>query len=553
MPRLPSTVFALFLATLLAACQNQTPATSQAITAEGLTRHIQTLASDAFGGRAPATPGGEKTVAYIRDAFAAMGLAPGNGDSYFQAVPLVQITADPAIELAITGPDGAALTLDYGADMIVGSRHTVEQIALENSELVFVGYGVVAPEYGWNDYAGLDVRGKTVVVLVNDPGYAGDDVELFNGRRMTYYGRWTYKYEEAARQGAAGVLVVHDTYAAGYPWEVVTGSWSGPQYDLQRADNGACYAKVEGWITTAAAEKLFALTGKDFATLKAAADQRDFTAVALGLSVSTTIHNTLHYSDSRNVIALLPGSTYPDEYIIYTAHWDHLGTDPNLPGDQIYNGAVDNATGVAALLEIAHAFTTLQQPPQRSIIFLAVTAEESGLLGSRWYAEHPVFPLAQTVGGINMDALQPYGPTRDISVIGFGNSELEDYLAVAANAQHRVLVPEDSPEKGYYYRSDHFSFAKQGVPMLYAESGIDYLEGGKTYGRAMQAKYLSERYHKPADEYGPEWNMRGMVLDAQLFFAVGQALANTHDWPQWREGVEFRAIRQASRQAAAAP
>ncbi len=548
---LPATL-TLLITIMLAACQ-PAPAPQAAITADRLAGHIQTLASDAFGGRAPATPGGEKTVAYIRDAFAGMGLEPGNGDSYYQAVPLVQITADPAISLVVSGPEGAALNLDYGADMIVGSRQTTDTVTLKDSDLVFAGYGVVAPEYGWNDYAGLDVRGKTVVVLVNDPGYAGDDPALFQGRRMTYYGRWTYKYEEAARQGAAGVLVVHDTYAAGYPWEVVTGSWSGPQYDLQRADNGAGYAKVEGWITTDAATRLFALAGKDFAALKAAASQRGFTAVPLDLSMSTTIHNSLYRSDSRNVIAVLPGSTYPDEYIIYTAHWDHLGTNPQLSGDTIYNGAVDNATGIAALLEIARAFTALEQPPQRSIIFLAVTAEESGLLGSRWYGEHPLFALAQTVGGINMDALQPYGPTRDLSVVGYGMSEMEDYLATAAKAQHRVLVPEDSPEKGFYYRSDHFNFAKHGVPMLYAESGIDYVEGGKEYGRAAQADYTNKRYHKPADEYGPDWDLRGMVLDAQLFFAVGQALANTRDWPQWREGVEFRAIRQASRQAAGAP
>ncbi len=509
--------------------------------------HVRVLSSDEFEGRAPASPGEEKTVAYLREQFAALGCEPLAGE-WFQEVPLVEITADPSAALVVRG-DGDEKRYAYGDGMMAWTKRVQPAASIEDSEIVFVGYGIVAPEFGWDDYAGVDVRGKTVLMLVNDPGYATRDPDLFNGFAMTYYGRWTYKYEEAARQGAAGAIVVHETGAAGYPWDVVTGSWSGPQFDLQSEDGNAGRVAVEAWVNQAAAREIFSLAGRSFDGMAEAARRRGFRAVSFGLRASLSLSNTIRASRSRNVTAILPGAERPDEYVAYTAHWDHLGYDRALEaaeGDGIYNGAVDNATGTAGLLELARVFAGGARPA-RSVVFLAVTAEESGLLGSRWFAEHPPIDLANVVGGINMDALSVSGRTRDVIVIGQGSSELEEVLARAAAAQQRVVVPDDQPEKGAFYRSDHLNFAKQGVPVLYAKSGVDLLRGGAERGRMLSDDYRAHRYHKPGDEYDASWDLTGTLTDLALYHAVGLELANSSAFPNWYEGNEFRALRDASR------
>lgn len=515
------------------------------ITAEEFAAHVRTLASDEFGGRAPGSEGEARTVAYLEKQFRAIGLAPANGDSYRQEVPLVSITAENVSPLTVRrGED--ALELRYGEDMMVWTKRVVEGVGLEDSELVFVGYGIVAPEYEWDDYRGLDVAGKTVVILVNDPGFATQDETLFNGNAMTYYGRWTYKYEEAARQGAAAALIVHETEAAGYPWLVVSGSWSGEQFDLVTADGNMGRVEVEGWLSEAAATRLLAAAGQDYAALRARAAQRDFEALPLGLGAAVSFDNTLSKSDSYNVAGVLRGRERPEETVIYGAHWDHLGVARSMLEDRIYNGATDNASGIAALLEIAQAFAALEPAPARSVVFLAFTAEESGLLGSAWYASHPLFPLAETVANINMDAMTLLGPTEDVTVIGYGNSELERYLERAAAAQGRRLEPEPTPEKGFFYRSDHFNFAKRGVPALYAKGGVVHRERGRDYGLAWNRDYVESRYHKVSDEYDPQWDLRGVVEDMQMLYRVGRELAQGEDWPNWHARNEFRAARDAS-------
>ncbi|MDA0281222.1 MAG: M28 family metallopeptidase [Proteobacteria bacterium] len=510
-----------------------------------LHEHIAVLASDEFEGRAPATPGEEKTINYLRSEFEALGIGPGNGDSYFQSVSVTDITTASDAVLRFSGSNYDA-ELEYATEMMVGSQQQIPTTSLVDSELVFVGYGVVAPERNWNDYAGIDVAGKTVVILVNDPGYATQDPDVFNGNAMTYYGRWTYKYEEAARQGAAGALIVHETGPAGYGWEVVSGSWSGPQIGLQADNLNSDKNDIEGWLTLDSAESLFAGAGLNYQELKATAAQPGFSAVPLGdITASVTIQNSVRTSESQNVIAMIPGTQRPAETIIYTAHWDHLGVNPELPGDNIYNGAADNATGTAALLTMAKMHADAGPAP-RSVVFLAVTAEESGLLGSRWYAEHPVFPLATTVANINIDVLNTYGPMHDIVVVGNGSSELEAYLEEAATAQGRHLVEEPNPERGYYYRSDHFNFAKAGVPALYAESGEDSVEFGKQWGAEQAQDYNENRYHAPSDEYDPNWNLEGAAQDILLYFDVASKLSRESSFPNWLEGNEFKGIRDAT-------
>ncbi|GIW51528.1 MAG: hypothetical protein KatS3mg081_0883 [Gemmatimonadales bacterium] len=512
--------------------------------AQDLAAKIQILAADSFEGRAPSSAGEEKTVNFLRSQFERIGLKPGNGESFFQEVPLVSITADRNMRLLIGG-QGPAMALQYGTDFVAFTSRVVEETSLDRSPLVFAGYGVVAPEVGWNDYEGLDASGKTVIVLVNDPDFYGGDTTLFKGRTMTYYGRWTYKYEEAARQGASGVLIVHETEPAGYPWEVVTGSWSGPRFGLVTEDRNLSRAAVEGWITQDAARRIFRRAGLDYDSLKARASQRGFRAVPLNLHASVRVRNTIRYSRSKNVVALLPGRERPDEYLIYMAHWDHLGRDPSLSGDQIFNGAVDNASGTAGLLELAEAFASLPRPPRRSVVFLAVTAEEQGLLGSAYYARNPIFPLNRTVAAINLDGLNVDGRMRDITVIGYGNSELDDYLAEAARSQNRYLRPDPEPEKGFYYRSDHFELAKVGVPALYTDAGIDNVEHGTEWSLKRREEYTALRYHKPADEFDPNWDLSGAVEDLQLLFRVGYRLANEDRFPNWREGTEFKARRDS--------
>ncbi len=559
----------------LLACARPPADPADVMTGESFVEHVRVLSSDAFEGRAPASVGEARTVRYLTDQFAALGLRPGNGRSWTQDVPLVGITGTPTA-LTVAG-SGETLRFEPGVDAVLFTKRVQERVALEQSELVFVGYGVTAPELAWDDFKGLDVRGKTLLMLVNDPDFTvsgspqGDAASVpptggaasappqgdaalapspFGGKRMTYYGRWTYKFEEAARRGAAGVLLVHDDAAAGYGWGVVTGSWTGEQFDLESSDGNAGRAAVEGWLTRGAATQLLAAAGQDLAALEIAARSADFRPVALGLKASTAITNTIRRQPSKNVVALLPGAERPEEVVLFMAHWDHLGVDPAHPGDDdIFNGAVDNATGVAALLELAAAFAAMDPPPARSIAFVAVTAEESGLLGSKHYAEHPVFALAQTVGAINIDSMNIDGRTRDVVVIGRGASELEALLERAAKAQGRVLSDEDSPEKGYFYRSDHFNLAKGGVPVLYAEGGIDLVAGGTVAGRAASERYRTHDYHKPSDEYSVGWQLDGALEDMRLYFAVGHELAMGDAWPNWHTGNEFRAARDLSRSA----
>ena len=545
-------------AILLAACGDsgiESPPAVNSVVAPGLAEsrdavaavlheHTAVMAADEFEGRAPATRGGQLTIDYLTEQFSALGVGPGNGDSYLQQVDVVEITAASDPVLQFTGHDASPA---YKSEMVIGSRHHASPIVVEDSEVVFVGYGINAPERGWNDYAGVDATGKTVVVLVNDPGYATQDPELFNGNAMTYYGRWVYKFEEAARQGAAGILIVHETGPAGYGWDVVDNSWSGPQITLAAENDNAHLAEIEGWLTRETAEALFAAAGLDYAEMKAAAAEPGFSAVPLGdIGASMTVETSVRGSSSQNVIAAIPGSQRPDETIIYTAHWDHLGMVADMEGDNIWNGAVDNATGTAALLALAGLHLDQAAAPERTVVFLAVTAEESGLLGSQWYAENPVYPIATTVANINMDALNTWGRVRDIVVIGHGSSELEDYLAAEVTAQDRTLVPEPTPERGFYYRSDHFNFARAGVPSLYAEGGTDSREHGNDWGVEQSEDYVANRYHAPGDEYDPEWDLTGAAEDVLLYFAIGNRLANESAWPEWYEGNEFKEARDAS-------
>jgi len=526
---------------------DNTGVSSAAIAEADMRRMISTLADDEFEGRAPATPGGIAASQWIADEMARIGLEPGYEGSYFQPVPLLEVTLDESTSSFDIAHNGEPLGLTTNEDVVFWTKRAADEVSLDSSDLVFVGYGVVAPEYGWNDYEGVDVEGKTVVMLVNDPGYADPDSGLFNGNAMTYYGRWTYKYEEAARQGAAGVILIHQTAPASYGWNVVSGSWTGAQLDLAREPGEGTFAAVESWVTEDVARQLFDLSGLDFDTLTAAASQADFEAVPMeGLTASATLHNSTRTLDSRNVVGVVPGTTRPDEYVIYTAHWDHIGIRDVAEGeDGIYNGAVDNATGTAAILEIGEAF--MANPPERSVMILAVTAEESGLLGSAYYGENPIVPFSQTVGGINIDAILPTGRSRDIIVVGHGASELENVLESVASEQDRYIVPDPNPEAGYFYRSDHISLAKHGVPMLYADGGEDLREGGTEAGQAAGEDYRANRYHGPADEYSADWPMDGMIENVELFYEVGSRLANSDNWPNWYEGNEFRALRDAQR------
>jgi Zn-dependent M28 family amino/carboxypeptidase len=501
------------------------------------------LSSDKFDGRMPGTEGEELTVALLTERFEAAGLEPGNNGSWVQDVPLVEITGKNFAPLTITNGE-TDMVFDFGSEWVGVTYREDAQTQLANSELVFVGYGINAPERGWNDYDGVDVTGKTVVILVNDPDWQTPGLEgTFNGRAMTYYGRWTYKYEEAARQGAAGALIIHDTEPASYGWNVVESSWSGPQAYAQRGENAPPLTTMNGWVQKEVAREILSAAGQDLDALSEAAKSEDFTPVELGFLASTSFANDIRTFASKNVIGVLPGATRPDEYVIHTAHWDHLGRCTPAPdGDDICNGAVDNATGTAALVALAEAHGKAGAP-DRSLVFLAVTAEESGLLGAHYYAENPVFPLAQTVGGINMDAFLIAGPSKDVTVVGPGKSQLDQFLEAALVADGRVSTPNPNPEAGYYYRSDHFAFAKRGVPMLYVDGGEDLVEGGREAGAALQQDYRDNRYHGPKDEFNEEWDWSGVMADLQLFYRLGRMMAISTSWPNWNEGDEFKATR----------
>lgn len=519
------------------------PAPESAITIEGFKSELQTVSSDEFGGRQPGTPGETRTIDYLTQRFKALGLEPGDQGNWVQKVPVVSVERTNYDIPLVIDTGHAQVKLTYPEDYVAVTSQQKPKVSLEASDVVFVGYGVNAPERHWNDYAGIDVKGKTVIMLVNDPGWGNQDPNLFDGKAMTYYGRFTYKYEEAARQGAAAALVVHETSGAGYPWSAVAKGWSGHRYALPLEASSPPELPVAGWITTDAARKLFAAAGLDFDKLKAASDHPGFKAVPLHAKASVTIESATERSETCNVLALKRGSKRPDEVIVYTAHWDHLGTDKSLKGDQIYNGAIDNGTGVAALLQIAGEFAV--QKPERSVLFVAVTLEESGLLGSAWYVAHPAFPLDHTVADINMDALPVFGRAHDMVVTGFGYSELDDYLATAVAAQGRHLSAGQHPEAGYFFRSDHFPFAKAGVPALYAQGGSDLIEGGTQAGEAAQAEYVEHHYHQVTDNYNPDWDFRGVIQDVKALYQVGATLANETKFPVWAKDNAFRAKRQA--------
>ena len=512
-------------------------------------RRIEKLASDEFEGRAPGTPGGQAASQYVADEMKAAGLVPmGENGTYFQPVELTAQTVLPSSSMEIVKGEAQVIDGNSTENAVFWTKRLDKAVEIKDSDLVFVGYGVTAPEFGWNDYAGLDVKGKTVVMLVNDPGFATKDENLFKGNAMTYYGRWTYKYEEAARQGAAAAIIIHETAPASYGWDVVSGSWTGEQYDLVRPDRGASRAALEGWISYEQAENLFNSVDLNLNTLKSAAAAQGFAAVTLPeLTLNATINQDVKTTTSRNVAGGITGTTYPDEYVLYMAHWDHLGINDAIEGpDKIYNGAVDNATGTSAILEIGEAFVQ-QGAPERSAIFVAVTAEESGLLGSAYYAEDPLVPLEKTVAGVNIDGIQPIGRTKDMKVIGFGASELEDRLKAVLDPRDMYVVPDDKPEAGYYYRSDHISLAKKGVPMLYSNVGNDHITNGLTYGEDFAKEYGENRYHKPADEYDNSWDLSGIEQSTEIFFELGYGIANSRDWPNWYEGTEFRALRDEMR------
>jgi Zn-dependent M28 family amino/carboxypeptidase len=506
------------------------------------------LSLDSYEGRAPGSAGEEKTVAYLIDRFKKAGLEPGNNGSWTQDVPLVEITAKNVSALSIADKSGKAMSFAYGSEFVVGSYREAPKTKIDQSEMVFVGHGIVAPEKGWNDYDGLDVKGKTVVVMVNDPDFDAPDLTgEFGGKAMTYYGRWTYKYEEAARQGAAAVLIIHDDAPAAYGWNVVNSSWTGTQFLAQSKDAGASQTAANGWIQKEVAKEIFTAAGQDLDKQMAAAKKKGFKAVPLGLTASLSFDNDIARKASKNVVGVIKGTKKPEEYVLYTAHWDHLGRcTAAADGDDICNGAVDNATGTAALVALAEGFKKAGAP-DRSVVFLAVTAEESGLLGSKYYAENPIYPLSQTVGGVNMDAFSMAGPAKNLTVIGKGKSQLDDYLNAAAKAEGRTPEMEPTPEKGFYYRSDHFSFAKLGVPMVYFEGGDDLVTGGKDAAKAAAEDYEKNRYHAPGDEYDEAWDWSGVMADLRLYYRVGRMLAMTEAWPNWNDGDEFRAIRDKSR------
>jgi Zn-dependent M28 family amino/carboxypeptidase len=522
----------------------------ESVNSEDLLKHTRILASDEYEGRSPGTRGEELTVKYLTEQFQKLGLKPGNPDgSYVQKVPLAGLTPESQASF-VSGKQ--TLSLRPQTDYVAVCRRYVPEVKVENSDLVFVGYGVVAPEYGWDDYKGVDVKGKTIVMLINDPAVpdARDasklDEKMFKGRAMTYYGRWTYKYEIASEKGAAAAIIIHETGPAGYPFEVVSGSWGRENFDLRRPDKNMGRVAVESWISLDTARKLLKLGGQDFDALKQAAIKKDFKPVPLKAKANFTVKNTLREVDSQNVIAKLEGSdpTLKNEYVVYTAHWDHLGKDEKLQGDQIFNGALDNASGVAFLLELAEAYTRLGTPPKRSVLFLSVTAEEKGLLGAKHYAENPLYPLERTVANINMDTINQWGRTKDIVVVGLGNSTLDDVLAEAAQTQGRSLQPDAEPQKGFYYRSDHFEFAKLGVPALVTGSGTDYVGKSAEYAQQKRDEYTSKDYHKVTDEIKPDWDLSGAVEDAQLLFQVGWRVAQSERIPEWMPGTEFKARRE---------
>jgi Zn-dependent M28 family amino/carboxypeptidase len=524
------------------------------ITATELLRHIKVLASDDFEGRAPGTPGEERTVAYLIEQFTALGLQPGNPDgSYVQRIPLVGITTRASVTFATPGERFDVALPTAG---VAWSRRFVPEVRVEDSEVVFVGYGVAAPEYNWDDYKGADVRGKTLLMLINDPPVPDPaapeklDPRMFKGRAMTYYGRWTYKFEIAARKGAAAAVIIHETGPAGYPWSVVAESNTQEQVELQSPDKNAGAAAVESWITLEQARKMLGACGVDFAALKQAAVRQEFKPVPLGCKASFLVQNRLREFTSRNVLAKWEGGSarFKDEHVVFMAHWDHLGKNPALAGDQVYNGALDNASGVAALLEVAKAWVRTKSRPKRSTLFLSVSCEEQGLLGAKYYATHPLYPLESTVAVLNVDGFNPWGRTKGLEIIGWGNTTLEDLLVQAAATQGRQVGPEAMPERGYFYRSDHFEFAKLGVPSLYFKSGLDYVGRPKEFGLQKIEDFVAHHYHRVSDDVRPDWDLSGAVEDTQLLFQAGWVAAQNTRRPAWKPESELPSLRALGQQ-----
>jgi Zn-dependent M28 family amino/carboxypeptidase len=520
------------------------------ISSESMMGHIRTLASDAFEGRAPGTPGEDSTVAYLEAQFKALGLAPGNPNgSYIQPVELIGYTGTSSASVRM---GRQSIPMRPNQDFVAVSRHDSAEINVTDSDIVFVGYGVVAPEYGWDDYRNVDVRGKTVLIMVGDPPIpsASDsaqlDTAMFRGKAMTYYGRWTYKYEQASEKGAAAAIIIHQTGPAGYPWEVVSGSWGQENFDIP-GSGAVARVPVEGWITVDKAREIFLASGRDFDGIARRAAARDFAPIPLFGTASWRVRNTVRRIQSRNVIGKLEGSdpTLKDEYVVYTAHWDHFGRNTSLEGDQILNGALDNASGTAQMLEIAKAFTKLETPPKRSVLFLAVTAEEAGLLGAKYYAQHPLYPLTKTLANINIDGANQWGRTSDVVVVGLGNSTLDDVLDSVVTASNRTIVPDPESEKGFFYRSDHFEFAKEGVPALYADAGVNYIGKPAGWGLQKRAEYTTNDYHKPSDDIKADWDLSGAVEDGKMLFEVGYRVSQSSIWPKWKPGTEFKAKREA--------
>lgn len=540
---------ALLVILFLASC-NSEPATPDdqdgltQLSADSLAKNIATLSSDDFTGRKPFTEGETKTINYLKEKFAAVGLEPGNGNSYLQEVPMVRIKTSPAATMDVSSSK-EKFTLKGFDDYVIWTDKTDSAVSFMNDELVFAGYGVVAPEYNWNDYEGLDVKGKVVLVLVNDPGFNANDSALFRGKTMTYYGRWTYKFEEAARQGAKGCLIIHNTVAASYPFKVVQNNWNGSRLRLDNRGKKETLCDIIGWVSGPTASKLFTAAGVDTALI-AKADQRGFKGQALGVKLTTSMKVATDYNKSHNVIGKITGTKYPEETIIYTAHWDHLGIGkPDDTGDSIFNGALDNASATAGLIELARAFKNSKTAPGRTIVFLSVTAEEQGLWGSAFYAENPVYPVNKTLANINMDGLNWYGKTKDVVIVGKGQNNLEDYLREAADKSERFISFELHPEAGAYYRSDHFNFAKAGVPALYMKSGTDVIGKESGYGKKLSDEYTAKNYHQPSDEYdAATWNLKGAIADLGLLYNVGKRLASESRWPEWKDGSEFKAVRE---------
>lgn len=535
---------ALFVLTgCLASCSSKSD--SYQFQVADLEPNLITLSSDEFMGRMPFTEGEQLTTSFLESKFKEMGLEPGNGDSYFQEVPMVSIITYPEQSIAFKGAQGSVVGEGL-KDFVIWTQRTDSVVRIQDAEVVFAGFGIVAPEYGWDDYKNLDVKGKIVVVMINDPGFGSEDPTFFKGNTMTYYGRWTYKYEEAVRQGALGCLIVHNTIPAGYGFNNIQNSWKASKLYLDDRGQEKYKLGFEGWITLPFAKQLFEKMGKNESELLQSARKADFQGVSTGMTLSTSLAVKPTYNVTKNVIAKVTGKTAPEEVIIYTAHWDHIGIGkPDETGDSIYNGALDNASGTAALLALAKAFKTDEQP-DRTVVFLSVTAEEQGLWGSAYYAKNPIYPKEKTVANINMDGVNPYGKMKDVSVIGVGQSEMEDLLDEELKKLGRYAAPEPNPVVGYYFRSDHFNFAKIGIPALYIGTGIDHVEKGKEYGKQLQEEYVAQYYHKPADAYDPKrWNLDGAVDDVQLLYEVGRNLANSTKWPGWKEGSEFKAIRDS--------